>query len=267
MHTVSIVTRRCQGPLLPAPPIFALVSLLCRPRACQHRCRPPSTIVALSPHPPHLSHLPICTHSRIKPLTPCITAAHRTSTTRCARSRSRACSSDPTRSLTRSTPTRTTPMISLGISGVPPAFDSTQSSRCALSVSVSDPVERTLSRWVGSMMGCKLHERKWVNRSKRWHRLFKVCKGHAERRVVYRQRNRCSIFRRMLMDFGQWGRSDASPRLSSPRLTTITSSPITSTSGFLKCRNAVIAARAAQSNRFPSSARKCSVNRSCHTCE
>lgn len=83
---------------------------------------------------------------------------------------------------------------------------------------------------------------------------------------MYRQRHRCSIFWRMLMKFDQRGRSDPTPRLASPRLTTITSSPITSTSGFLKCRNAVIAASAAQSNRFPSSAKKCSVNRSCQTC-
>jgi hypothetical protein len=202
--------------------VSALVSLLCRPRACKRHCsRDHPALSSVSPCTSQLSHLPVYASRRIKITDTMHHRVHRTSTTRCARSRSKACSSDPTRSLTRSTPTRTTPMISLGISGVPPAFESTQSSRCALSVSVSDPVERTLSRWVGSMMGCKLHERQWVqHRSGRCDQLFKVCKGHAERRVVYRQWHRCSIFRRMLKSSGQWGRSDPtprSPRLDSPR--------------------------------------------------
>lgn len=50
-----------------------------------------------------------------------------------------------------------------------------------------------------------------------------------------------------------------------PRRTTMTSSPRTSTSGFRKCRRAPIAASAAASSRFPSSARKWSDKRNCHT--
>ena len=49
------------------------------------------------------------------------------------------------------------------------------------------------------------------------------------------------------------------------RTTRTSSSPITSTSGLLKCRSATIPARHAQSNIFPASARKCNVRRMCHT--
>jgi len=45
----------------------------------------------------------------------------------------------------------------------------------------------------------------------------------------------------------------------------VTSSPITSTSGLLKCFNATRLARHAQSRRFPESARQCTVRRRCHT--
>lgn len=47
--------------------------------------------------------------------------------------------------------------------------------------------------------------------------------------------------------------------------TTITSSPMTSTSGFLKCLRAHMAANDAQSNMFPASFRKCIVKSNCQT--
>lgn len=47
--------------------------------------------------------------------------------------------------------------------------------------------------------------------------------------------------------------------------TTVTSSPITSTSGLRKCFNATMPAKHAQSSIFPSSAKKCSVRRRCQT--
>jgi len=47
--------------------------------------------------------------------------------------------------------------------------------------------------------------------------------------------------------------------------TTVTSSPMTSTSGLRKCFNATILARQAQSRRFPESDKQCIVNRRCHT--
>jgi hypothetical protein len=47
--------------------------------------------------------------------------------------------------------------------------------------------------------------------------------------------------------------------------TTITSSPMTSTSGRRKCFNAVIPARHAQPSIFPESDKKCNVSLMCHT--
>lgn len=46
----------------------------------------------------------------------------------------------------------------------------------------------------------------------------------------------------------------------------MTSLPSTSTSGLRKCFRAAMAAIDAQSSRFPSSERKCSVRRRCQTC-
>ena len=84
-------------------------------------------------------------------------SSYRTSTTLVARSRSKASSNTLPISLTLSTPTRTTFMISPALSGVPPALDSTHSSRCAFRVRESVPVARVASRWLGSMMGCRLY--------------------------------------------------------------------------------------------------------------
>ena len=72
------------------------------------------------------------------------------------------------------------------------------------------------------------------------------------------QRHRRTFIRRVLpISIFRWGEREGH--------TTITSSPITSTSGFLKCLRAHMAANDAQSNMFPASFRKCSVKRNCQT--
>lgn len=188
-----------------------------------------------------------------------------------------------TSSLTRSTPTLTTPISSSAESGVPPALDSTQISRCAFKVRVSVPEHKVVSRWVGSRIGGRLveihpsHHR--LDHCRQCCSLFEICKSQTQGCVVYGKRHWGSLVRRMLST-----RKDSQPRstkgavvLAHKRgwgglevailsmLTTITSSPMTSISGFLKCLRAVMPAKAAQSNRFPASARKWRVRRSCQT--
>ena len=177
-----------------------------------------------------------------------------TSTTLLALSASRADSIILTNSRTRSTPTRTALMISCAANGVPPAFDSTHNSRCGFNVSVSEPEDTTVSMCVGSMIGCRL----------------RVSAGRRLQHTLRNMQKRCT------------GGCDVSPATSVRALqasadismvrqhwttrTMITSSPITSTSGLQKWRSAVIAARDAQSSKFPESDKKCNVSRNCQTC-
>lgn len=176
-----------------------------------------------------------------------------TSTTRVALSASNASSMVRTISLTRSTPTLTAVIISSAASGVPPAFDKTHNSRCGFSVKVKDPDDTTVSKCVGSRIGVKLRSVAInVNDLP-----FVICERYAERDMMYSQKYWRSFVRCVLL----------SAVTEKTRRTRITSSPITSTSGRLKCRRAVIAASDAQSSRFPESDRKCKVKRSCQTCE
>jgi len=96
----------------------------------------------------------------------------------------------------------------------------------------------------------------------RYSRVREKSERETEWGVVNRERNRSTFGGQMLRTKRSIPMRNTKMRSG---LTTVTSSPTTSTSGLRKCFRATIPARQAQSRRLPASARKCRVRRICHT--
>ena len=137
--------------------------------------------------------------------------------------------------------------ISSVLSGTPPNFWRTHNSFWAFRAIDTNPALSRCSSWEGSIIGGV--DASGKNAKVKQNGVWWMARGTGAR-----SEGRCYMIFGVRIHY-TWNRMH----------TTVTSSPITSTSGLRKCLRATIPAKHAQSRRLPASAKKCRVNRICHT--
>ena len=142
--------------------------------------------------------------------------------------------------------------ISSGGVGTPPALCKTHISRCALSATLIVPALSLCSSNDGSTTGRVVGSGKNANVTQNG--VWWIASGTGARSSGACYDNR-----------GDTRSEERRHQTKCDSRTTMTSSPITSTSGRRKCLKATMLVRQAQSSMFPASARQWTVRRRCHT--